>query len=594
MPRKKVSESTATKRDNNDDQRVKEVVDKFNASWNYCQSNYHSTWSDAWKLYNNKRVKVGYEGYSKIFVPMTFSTIETMVAALAGGKPSFDFIPPKDKPDQSTEVINSLVDSYWDKDQWNIKVQNWVRSMLLYGTGVIHLQWYHDHPVMVNVPLRDFFFDPNAISMENCGESFYAGRRYLTTLDELKTYEVVDLDEKPDAEGNYPMKKKYKNLDDVPAGGHAEGESDKEMKELFYGSTAPDPEKSQVECIELWTEDRTITILNRARLIQDDENEYKRRAKEQYGEDKASGIIPFIVQRDYVDESLFLGRGEVETFADLQEDLNDSRNQKRDYVSYALQPMSRLDPDHMDMADQVQAALGRVLPLKSGDFEWLAMPPVPQGAFEEEQDLKNEIRETTAVDQVVQGVGDDSSPTATEINAQVASAGQRIGMKITQLENEGFHRLARVIFEMVKLYVTEPMQVRVVNNGVKWDTFNPQDFQGDYEPRVQLATSVEAKKEQDVRKAQEMYLALATDPQVNQSELKRMVLPKIYDLDPDEVDRLLTPPEQPMGMDAGMDMGGMGEMGLPDEGPMSDVAIDPVTGELMPMAENPTDQEVMI
>ena len=570
MPRK----STYAKKEGktSQDDVVKDVVQKFDSSWNYCQSNYHKTWENAFKLYNNTRVKIGYEGYSNIFVPITFSTIETMVAALAGGKPSFDFLPPKEKPDQNTDILNALIDYYWDRDQWNIKVQSWIRSMLMYGTGVVYLYWNIDRPVMVNVPLRDFFFDPNAVNMENSGLGFYAGRRYLTTLDELKSYEIADPnDVEVDEDGNAvpKMKPKYKNLDKIPQGSGANDgdETDKARKDLFYGSTAPDPEKTQVEVIELWTEEKICSVVNRSVLIQEEENPYLTQAKSMDVQNP-KGIIPFCVQRDYVDESLFLGKGEVEVIADQQELLNDLTNQNQDAITYTLNPMWNLNPNKVDMIDQVGAAPGRVFPLDQTDLTPVTMPSIPNDAFQERLNIKNEIRETTAIDQVVKGVSSDQKTTATEINAQIASAGQRMSMKITQLENEGFHRLARVVFEMVKLYVNEPMLVRVVGDSISWETFDPMEFQGDYEPRVQLQTSVEAKKENERKMAQEMYLALIQDPQVDQTQLKRMILPRIYDLDPDEVDKLLVDP-----------MSQMGSMGLPPE----DMGMMPPVETLPPL-----------
>lgn len=546
-----------------EDERVKFVVERFNNSWTYAQTNYHSRWEDSWKLYNNRRVKIGYEGISNVFVPMTFSTIETMVSALAGSKPQFDFLPPRDKPDQNTDILNALLDFYWDKDQWNIKVQNWVRSMLIYGTGVVYLYWNIDHPVMVNIPVRDFFFDPNAVSLENCSKDFYAGRRYLTTVEELKGYEVVDSEEYE--ADSATMKPKYMNLDKIVAGsGATDGdETDKEKKDLFYGSTAPDPENTQIEVLELWTEDRVVSIANRSVLIQDEENPYLVQAKAR-GEKNAKGIIPFVVQRDFVDESLFYGRGEVEIFADLQEWLNDLTNQNNDAITYTLNPMWNLNPNKADLIEQIQSAPGAVFPLDSTDLAPVPMPSIPNDAFNERINIKNEIRETTAVNEVVKGVTNETKVTATEINAQVAQAGQRIGMKITQLENEGFHRLARVVFEMVKLYVNEPMLVRVVSDRVSWEQFNPEEFSGDYEPRVQLETSVEAKKQDDMAIAKEMFLALSQDPEVDQIELKRIALPKMFGLDPDEVDRLLVEPQAMLGTQ---------DMGVPD----------PLTGEpLMP------------
>lgn len=533
-----MSKSPKTKQ-NPDEARVKYVVDSFQKSWDYTQPNYHQRWENAWKLYNNKRVKRGYEGVADVFVPVAFSTIETMVAALAGGKPSFDYVPPQDKAEQQTDILNARIDSFWDKDQWNIKIQNLIRSMLVYGTGIAYLYWYNDHPVMVNIPLRDFFFDPNATSIENCGTGFYCGRRYLTTVEDLESFEVVDTD--PESKTYGEMVKKFKNLDQVK-GGNTGDETDKERKELFYGSTAPDPEHSQVEVLELWTEEKVISVANRSVLIQDDENPYLTQAKQKYG-DRAKGIIPFIVARDYVDESLFLARGEVEIIADLQEDLNDLSNQKRDFISYILNPMWNLDPSKSDMIEQIEAAPGVVFPLKNGDLAPVPMPQLPNGAFNEEIGIQNKIREATGIDQVVKGINQDTKTTATEINAQVASAGQRLGMKITQLENEPFHRLGRIVFEMDRLYTSTPQVVRVVTDRSDYEVFDPADYDGDYDLKVQLQTTVDAEKQKDVKTAQEMFLALSVDPQINQEELKRIVLPKLFDLDPDEIDRLMTQPE---------------------------------------------------
>jgi hypothetical protein len=578
----KTDKQTKTKDDS-----VKYVVDSFNRSWKYAQSNYHTRWENSHSLYSNRRVKRGYDGVSDVFVPMVFSTVETMVSALAGGKPQFDYLPPQDRPDQNTEILNALLDYFWDKDQWNIKVQNLIRSMLTFGTGVGYLMWDIDHPVMVNVPLRDFFFDPNAINLENAPVDFYCGRRYLTTKAELESFEIVD----PETGETKP---KYMNLDQIQMGKSNKGgdETDKEKKDLFYGSTAPDPESTQVEVLELWTEDKVCSVANRSVLIEEAENPYKTQHKKQLAmrdqpDTQAKGIIPFIIQRDYVDESLFYGSGEVEKIADLQELLNDNRNQRQDYISYILNPMFTLNPMKADMIEQIESMPGRVFPLDANDLQPVVMPNLPNEAFNNDQEIKNDIRETTASNEVVKGMSSDQQTTATEINAQVAQAGQRLGMKVTQIENESFHRLARIVFEMVKLYVNDPLMVRIVGkDGVKWEMFDPEQFQGDYEPRVQLDSSVKATKNEDVMKAKEIYLSLSGDPTINQDELKKVMLPKMFDLDPDEVDRILTPPEPPAGMDEmGAEMGGE----MPMEAPVDMPPIpDDLTPEEMMMLEQAT------
>ncbi len=600
------------------------AVSSFNRSWEYAKNNYHTKWEDAFALYNNKRVKVGYQGITNTFVPMTFSTVEIMVSAMFGAKPKFEFEPPQEQAGQETEILNALLDYYWDKDKWNIKVIKWGRGMIREGTSVVYLYWDIDHPCMVNLPLRDFIIDPDATDIDNAR---YVGRRYLIGLDKLKELEVVDPE-------TGEMTPRYKNLDNIATGNTSENETDKQKKDMFYGSNVEDKDGNTVEVIELWfDDDRVISVVNRATVIEDTENWFKTKDRDNRmakGDDNAelyaAGVRPFAAFRNYTDESLFYGKGEVEVIADQQELLNDLTNQNQDSIIYSLNQMYTLDPKYAHMIEQIENLPGAVYPVEAGALQPIERAMIPSDAFNERINLKNEIRETTASNEIVKGVGQEQQTTATEVNAQIAGSGQRLSLKITQIENEGFHSLAKIVFEMIKRYVTEPMMVKIVGkDGVRWEEYDPEAFQGDYEPRVQLDTSIQAKKAEDAAMAKEMLAAFLNDPEINQPELKKMVLMKSFDLDPDEVDRLVQP-DPMMGMEG---MGGMegedpmaamgGEMGgeMPMEMPMDpmqdpmmtepmpaemgqepsmDVVVDPVTGELIPAGEEPlppTDEEIL-
>lgn len=571
---------------------LEKVVGDFQRSWDYTSSNYHQRWEDAWALYNNRRVKKGYEGITNTFVPMTFSTIETMVAGLFGSKPQFDFAPSADKPDQKTDILNALVDHYWEEDKWSIKVIKWGRSMLTYGTGVIYLYWNIDRPVMVNIPLRDYFFDPTATERSNMK---YEGRRFLCDIDTLKSYEIVDPE-------TGEMKPRYNNLDKITNSKTTGDETDKEKKDIFYGSTVSEDDEGQVEVIEYWTDDRVVSVANRSVIIEDTENWFK--AKDQAnGSEYPRGFRPFAAMRDYTDESLFLARGEVDVIRDEQELLNDITNQNIDSVTYTLNQMYTLDPKYAHLLKEIENIPGAVYLAESNALQPIQQRPIPADAFNERINLKNEIRETTASNEVVKGVGNEGAKTtATEVNAQIAGAGQRLGLKITQLENEAFHDLAKIVFEMVKRYVTEPMMIKVVGKeGARWDTFDPAEFDGEYEPRVQLQTTVESQRQDEMAQAKELFAAFLNDPNVDQMQLKRLVLGKAFKLDPDEVDMLLVQ-QDPMGM-PGMPEEMPPEMGLPPEMPMdmpmeippqTDVYIDPATGEILPLDTEPTPEELMM
>lgn len=549
------------------------VLDGFEKSWSYTSGAWHSRWEKAYSLYHNTRTKRGYEGITDTFVPMTFSTIETQTAALFGGKPKFNFMPPSEKADQNTDILNSLLDYYWDKDKWNIKVINWGRSMLMLGTSVVYIYWDIDHPCMVNVPIRDFFIDPTASSLETAR---FMGRRYLTSLDELKSFEVVD----PDTGETKP---RYQKLDQVSASNQSSDQLDKQKKDVFYGSTI-DEDRNQVEIIEYWTKEKCISVANRSVVIEDTDNWFKTSAAHG-GEQYPQGIYPFAVMRDYIDESLFYATGEVDYMADEQELLNDITNQNIDSITFTLNQMYTLDPKYAHLIKEIENIPGATYLAEANALQPIPQRPIPPDAFNERINLKNEIRETTASNEVVKGTNSDKDPTATEINAQIAGAGQRLALKVTQIENEAFHQLARIVFEMTRRYVTEPMMVRVMGpKGTTYETYDPAMFNGEYEPRVQLESTINNQKQQQTNNIKELYASFVGDPGIDQTELKRMILVKAFDLDPDEVELLLTPvPEMPMDM----------PMDMPME-PMMDVAEDPLTGELMPMGEELLPEEVMI
>lgn len=537
------------------------VTKAFDQSWEYTQGSWHDRWQDNYKLYNNQRIKYGYKGISDTFVPMTFGTIETLTSALFGTKPKWGYLPPSDKADQSTDSLNALVDQWWDKDQWSMKVINTGRGGLREGTAVDYFCWDKDHPHMINVPIRDFFIDPNAYEL-NESSTRYCGRRYITTIEELESFEIIDLEAMDKAKNvrtddAAPIyKKKYQNLDklkgtsiDDPIKGGSENQdqtTDKQEKDLLYGSTLNEPQKDQVEVIEYWTVDKTISIANRMIDIEDVENYFKTQAR-QMGEDFPQGILPFTAFRDYVDGSLFYAKGEVDFISDQQEDLNDFSNQMKDAVSTNLNQQKTLHPDYAHLQKEIQNIPGGVYVLPPDMLVPIPNGQIPAEAFNERQNIKSEIRETTASNEVVKGATDTSkgNQTATEINAQVSGSGQRLSLKVVQIENEYFYRMGKIVHRMAQLYVTEPMMVRVLSkNGVTWQKFDPKDFKGEYEPRVQLDISIQNKKQQQATDAANLLKAFLNDPNVNQQELTKLVLQRGFDLEPDEVQLLMAPQGQ--------------------------------------------------
>lgn len=533
---------------------VKLVNKDFKNARDYVKKFKQTIWDECWSSYNNIRTRRGYEGIADDFVPETFTIVESIKANIAGGKPKFNFIPLREEQNQETEVINQLVEFYWDQNNMTEKVQDWVQDMLVYGNGIMMVSWEGDMPHITNIPLRDFFVDPTATHLnrpETPGYPKYAGYRFLTTVNELKNRKIVDPE-------TGEMKFLYQNLDDIKDL-NEDDPTDKEVKEKLLGTTLPDKE-GQVEVIVYYTRKKKILIANRNVLIYDGENPYKRskRTKEvvnvidgvekkttvEFPEIKA--FLPFAILRNYVDASLFYAKGDVEVILPRQERLNDISSQKSDNLTYTMNNMWQIDPQYKHLAEQVESFPGAVFPIPQGALTVIEKQSIGADADNEMFRIKEEMRRATAADEVIQGVSQDKGRvTATEIQAQMNQASQRFSTKLTNLEDEGYAQLGRIIFWMVQIFVDQKMAVRVMGDeGHRWRDFDPNEYLGEYTPKVQLESTTKAIRAEEGQKYALIHQMFAQSQYIDQFEFAKMYLESMLDMNADKLKRLVVNPQQ--------------------------------------------------
>ena len=510
------------------------VLAGWNASWNYTSGSYHRKWQDMQDLYDSKRVYVGYNGISDTFVPMSFSTVETMVAATSGQKPYVEYIQTKPEQATNTAVLNGLFSYYWDLDNWtNKKVQS-SRCFFKLGTYVEYYYWDIDHPAMKVVPLRDFFCDP-AATILGYQNAAYMGYRFLASKKELAKEQIID----PEKGELVP---KYKNLAKLTEFDPGD-QTDKEWKDTHMGSTM-ESSPDQIEVICYFTKDEVYYVGNRQEVIFSSINPFKQR-QQFLGWKNPTGMYPFVLDAFLPDESLLYGKSVLESIAKPQELLNDITNQNVDAVSWALDPVMELDPKYSSYIEKIKNVTGAVYPFTPGSYSAVQKPQIPTNAFNERSNIKNEIRETTAVDEIIKGISTPSRTTATEVKAQVASAGRRFDLIIGQLESGGYYQQAKLVFQMVRMYVTQPTMFRIIGkDGVDWQTFDPKMFEGDYEPRVKLKATLDEEKNKKMRDLKELYTSMLGNPLVDQAQLTRLIIQKAFDMEPDEVDKLMVDPKE--------------------------------------------------
>lgn len=542
-----------------DESIVRLVKNDFTTARDYVKKTYRDTWDDCWRCYNSIRTKRGYEGVADDFVPETFTIVESIKSNIAGGKPKFNYLPLKEEQERDTEVINNMIDFFWDQNNMTEKVQQWVQDMLVLGNGILMVSWEGDMPHITNIPLNDFFVDPTATHMNRPGTPGYpkfAGYRYLATIDELKNRKIINPE-------TGEMEALYKNLDNLSNKENKSDDdrTDKEQKELVLGSTLGDKSrKDQVEVIVYYTRKKKIVIANRDTLLYEGDNPYKREKRKKEVTMNLDGVpmkttveipeikafLPFAILRNYVDTSLFYAKGDVEVIRLRQERLNDISSQKSDAITYALSPMWQIDPQYKHLAEQIESFPGAVLPLPQGAISTFERQDISQSADNEMYRIKEEMRRATAADEVIQGVSQDKGRiTATEIQAQMNQASQRFSTKLTNLEDEGYTQLGRILFKMVQIFVDQKRAVRIVGpEGVAWRDFDPSEYTGEYEPKVQLESTTKAVKAEEGQKYALVHQMFAQSPYINQQEFARIYLESMLDISEDKMKRLLTTPQQ--------------------------------------------------
>lgn len=566
-------------------------LQKFDDSWLYAQQNYHERWERNWKLYHNIRTKRSHDGVVKTFVPMVNSMVNTMVAQLFNNNPSVRYIPNHPDQEQDTAVLNEIYDDFARKDNWVQKNKINGKQGLITGNFACFYEWKDDkeggyvHKEVV--PIRDMIIDPQSHSWRDWR---YVGRRYFASKKQLKEEKCWDVEKQKEV-------KRFKNLDEVqPSGSITDYESDKVKKDQAIGATAPG-DKNIVECVEIWTRSKVVVIANRNTIIEEKENPYYRlekahfeRQKAEYGLDmleyeqqlsqwnaerqytltttgedigefpgekpefkadfneETAGFLPFAHGRDYEDISLTYGDSDVDIIADQQELLNDMTELNIEAVLYQLYPEKTLDPRYANWAADFNPKPGKIYPLPVGAMTWNNPPQVPTNAFNERLNIKDEMREATAISEVTKGVSTADTTTATEIKAQVGQADQRTTEKAQTLANDFFFQEATIVLKMLQLYAPDKLYVRTISDAnVTFTQVDMSKFVGEYTPMVTLDVQKryeEAKQQQAYIEAYQMIIA---DPTNNLMAAKQILYKKMMpSLTDEEIEQIITPADSPM------------------------------------------------
>lgn len=528
-------------------------LSKFERSWNYAKQNYHQKWENNWKLYHNIRVKRSHDGVVKTFVPMVNSAVNTIVAELFNSNPLVNYRPNHPDQEADTKVLNEIYSDFALRDNWVQKNKINGRQGLITGNFCAFYEWVEErnggYVHKINIPIRDMIIDPSSTSYEDWR---YVGRRFFADKKSLEEETIYDF--KTDS-----YKKRYKNLDEVVSGGKDE-DDDKSKKDQAIGSI--DNDKDRVELIEIWTKEHVVVIANRTTIIEERENPHYSIAKSQLAQrkveakirgesvdehDKIDGLLPFAHGRIYADISLPYGDSDVDIIADQQELLNELTELNIEALLYTLYPEKTLDPKFSEWIDDMDPAPGKIYPLPNGAMVWNNPPSIPTGITQERLNIKDEIRESSAISRISKGASATDGTTATEIRNMLGQMDSRIQEKAQTLANEFFFQEAKIVLKLIQLYAPEQMWVRTLQDAnVSFTEVNPRAFLGEYTPMITLGVQRKLQESEERDSYTQAYQILIQDPTNNLPALKRIMFRKMFpELTQEEIEQIIEPPEQP-------------------------------------------------
>lgn len=535
------------------DTKLTKWLGKFERSWNYAKQNYHQKWENNWKLYRNIRVKRSHDGVVQTFVPMVNSAVNTIVAELFNSNPLVNYVPNHPDQEADTKVLNEIYADFALRDNWVQKNKVNGRQGLITGNFCAFYEWIEDrdggYVHKINIPIRDMIIDPSSSSYEDWK---YVGRRFFADKKSLEEETIYDF--KTDS-----YKKRYKNLDEIISGGKDE-DDDKSKKDQMIGSI--DDNKDRVELIEIWTKKHVVVIANRSTIIEERENPHYTLAKSQQAQrkaeaqlngeeiaedDKVEGLLPFAHGRIYADISLPYGDSDVDIIADQQELLNELTELNIEALLYTLYPEKTLDPKFSEWIDDMEPAPGKIYPLPQGAMSWNNPPAIPNGISQERLNIKDEIRESSAISRISKGASATGSTTATEIKNMLGQMDSRIQEKAQTLANEFFFQEAKIVLKLIQLYAPEQMWVRTLGDAkVSFDEVNPRQFLGEYTPMITLDIQRKLQRSEEQEAYTQAYQILIQDPTNNLPALKKIMFRKMFpDLTQEEIEQIITPSEQP-------------------------------------------------
>lgn len=577
------------------------------------RQDYYDRWQRQYKLYRSYIELDKTDWRSKVFMPYSFSIIETIVPRLLSEMPKFVVLPMGPEDVDPARAMETQLDYCVAQSELYLELTKAVKSSLKHGTGILknfhRRDIFRGHRAQPMMEPRMAMMDlpvPGPDGMPGMGldgQMLFQSRQVQLGMDRVGTqmvpYEYVGYDgpaaafvdlynfwvapEATDMQSaRYVIHRTYKEMGELvklvndgiyrlPENFTPEDITQVEdeplarrLSNIGMGGSSSDYTRKPVELLEFWSRDgRVATVANRKAVIRHDTNPFDHQEK------------PFVRFVDYLQEGEFYGVGEIEAIEGLQDVQNSLVNSRIDNVKLNMHSMFGVNKEAIDDLRSLRVRPGGIVEVK-GDipvreaFERIDFGDVTASAFAEVSEMERLIERVSGVTAYQTGIDSPTmNDTATGVALISEQGNTKFAMKLRLIELTGLRPLAKQWGSIMQQFTTQQRLVRMQgpDGAFLFQTFDPESIQGslDYDIQVSSTTQTETiRRQQDIMLVQ---LLAAIWPQA----VPALVRDLLRDFGRKNVQEYMAPALPPGMMPPGMAPPGQGPLGQgpPGQGQMA-------------------------
>jgi hypothetical protein len=494
---------------------VSQVISDFNKAYKAKQSK-ETLFREIYRRYRSY-LEVSFQSTrSSLFIPESFTLVETVAPRMTAKKPAYKAIPRTSSSITKADKAGMWLDYRYDCLGMQHKNKVHAKQGLMYGTSIKKYGWNatESKPDIRVIDIADIWPDPETYSWK---EGYIVHRFYKTKFD-LEKSGV-----------------KYKNLDQLQKENETSVKDDQMRQDRYSVQDVPmETNRQGYEILEWWGfEDGEVhvrTIADRRVLLRDEKSPLP------------LNELPFSVFFDQEVPFEKWGIGEIEPILDLQDEENTIRNQRIDEKNLSIHNMWIVSKTAgVDYRNLISKPGGIILANDINGIKPLEKQNITANSLDELNLIKNDIRNATGVNDYIRGA-ETGSGTATETAVKTQEANMRFAEKINNFEFS-LKDDAKWILALDAEFLTSAQKIQSMGKyGIEEKEITLEDIKQEYDIDLESGSSLPANPElrrQQLRELLQVIYPILTNPAGIPDGLREFLRTLIQSYDLKNADEIL-------------------------------------------------------